>query len=198
MWPLHYIHINTTCSHLGNRSSNLDGYVVTFKNAPHTQTFLLLWMHRNMKFFMIKLEIESIWGSLIFHYRTLNDYYLPYSKLFFFFLVKNLFVLFKQHLFYQNVLTDFFLIFFFFLKHEHDLWIFSCFKVLASWSSPFFIQGLNHTKGSIIILSMTSMSLEAVTRFRISAGKAEAETHHEPFITTQLASLHWKKQYSIF
>lgn len=32
---------------------------------------------------------------------------------FFSFLVKNLFVLFKQHLFYQNVLTDFFLIFFF-------------------------------------------------------------------------------------
>lgn len=140
-----------------------------------------------MKFFMIKLKIESIWGSLIFHYSTLNDYYLPYSKLFFF--VKNLFVLFKQHLFYQNVLTDFFLIFFFF-KHEHDLWIFSCFKVLASLSSPFFIQGLNHTKGSIIILSTTSMSLEAITCFRISTGKAEAETHHEPFITTQLDSLH--------
>lgn len=38
----------------------------------------------------------------------------------FFFLVKNLFVLFKQHLFCQNVLTDFFLIDFF-LKHEHDM-----------------------------------------------------------------------------
>ena len=63
-----------------------------------------------------------MWESLIFHYRTHNDYYLPslLLKPFSFFLVKNLFVLFKQHLFCQNVLTDFFLIDFF-LKHEHDM-----------------------------------------------------------------------------
>ena len=60
------------------------------------------------------------------------------SSLFFFLLVKNLFVLFKQHLFCQNVLTDFSLIdFFFFLKHEHDMQTFSYFQVFPFSSSPF-------------------------------------------------------------
>lgn len=83
--------------------------------------------------------ILSQWLSLVF-------IFLSFSSL----VVKNLFVLFKQHLFCQNVLTDFF--FHRFLIKKHKLWSFNYFILLSSLSFLSFIENRKHTKGSSVIL----------------------------------------------
>lgn len=165
----HCVHIHTTRSRLSDRSanpelsqthehSNFRGWILIWNSAALLGRYLCspLYHTNALQHFIIELKWNIFWISNIL-YSTLNDYYLPSPllKLFSSFFLggegfKNLFILFKQHLFCQNVLTDFFWMdFFFFLKAWTWLGDLSiCFQVLSSSSSPFSIQGLNHTKGS--------------------------------------------------
>lgn len=161
-----------------------------------------IWIWNSVALLHDQIKMNSIWESLIFHYRTCNDYYLPslLLKLFYFFflLVKNLFVLFKQHLFCQNVLTDFSLIDFFFFPKAWtwhvDLQLFPSIPFLIV---TVFIQGRNQTKSSSFVCAgqhlTGSNSLDPDL-----PGESGAETHHEPCITTQLGAFYWTKLHPIF
>ena len=132
-----------------------------------------------------------MWESLIFHYRTHNDYYLPslLLKPFSFFLVKNLFVLFKQHLFCQNVLTDFFLIDFF-LKHEHDMQTFSYFQVFPFSSSlSSFKVGTRPEAAALSVQASTCP--EATACSRSPQGKRSRNTTN---LVSQLSLVHFTEQ----
>lgn len=213
----HCVHIHTTRSRLSDRSanpelsqthehSNFRGCILIWNSAALLGRYLCspLYHTNALQHYIIELKWNIFWISNIL-YSTLNDYYLPSPllKLFSSFFwggegFKNLFILFKQHLFCQNVLTDFFWMDFFFFKSMNMTWrskylfpsiIFLIITVFHSRPEPHQRQQL--------CLSVMSMWLEALACIHISTGKAERNIPRT-CITAQRDSFYRKKQYSIF